>query len=67
MEQEDYHFKFKIVILGEEGVGKTTFLDCTTHSSPCLALTANFGKVIESSSIPDLYLKVCIPVPSRPV
>ena len=28
MEQEDYHFKFKLVILGEEGVGKTTFLDC---------------------------------------
>lgn len=28
MEQEDYHFKFKIIILGEEGVGKTTFLDC---------------------------------------
>ena len=58
MEQEDYHFKFKIVILGEEGTGKTTFLDCNVDWVwNAIALTANFGKVMDSSSIPDLYLK----------
>jgi len=28
MESDDYHFKFKIVILGDKAVGKTAFLDC---------------------------------------
>lgn len=27
-ELDDYHFKFKISIVGDSGVGKTTFLDC---------------------------------------
>jgi len=59
MEQEDYHFKFKVSIVGEEGVGKTTFLDCSLLYNQ-LALTSTFGKVIDSSSIPDLYLKVTL-------
>lgn len=29
MESEDYHFKFRFVILGDKSVGKTAFLDCT--------------------------------------
>ena len=29
MEGDDYHFKFKTVILGDKAVGKTSFLDCT--------------------------------------
>jgi len=29
MEGDDYHFKFKVVILGDKAVGKTSFLDCT--------------------------------------
>ena len=28
MEGDDYHFKFKVVILGDKAVGKTAFLDC---------------------------------------
>ncbi len=27
METEDYHFKFRITLLGEKSVGKSTFLD----------------------------------------
>jgi small GTP-binding protein len=27
MEAEDYHFRFKIVLVGDNGVGKTTLLD----------------------------------------
>lgn len=30
MEGDDYHFKFKVVILGDKAVGKTSFLDCTS-------------------------------------
>jgi GTPase SAR1 family protein len=30
MEGDDYHFKFKVVILGDKAVGKTSFLDCNT-------------------------------------
>jgi len=30
MEGDDYHFKFKVVILGDKAVGKTAFLDCNT-------------------------------------
>jgi GTPase SAR1 family protein len=26
-EKEDYHFRFKVVVLGESKSGKTTFLD----------------------------------------
>ena len=29
MEGDDYHFKFKVVLLGDKAVGKTSFLDCT--------------------------------------
>jgi GTPase SAR1 family protein len=28
MESDDYHFKFKVVVLGDKAVGKTSFLDC---------------------------------------
>lgn len=28
MESEDYHFKFKILIIGDKGVGKTSMLNC---------------------------------------
>jgi GTPase SAR1 family protein len=39
MESEDYHFKFRIVILGDKSVGKTAFLE---------SQTSNFGKVVDS-------------------
>ena len=25
---DDYHFKFKVLIVGDKGVGKTSLLDC---------------------------------------
>lgn len=31
MEGDDYHFKFKVVILGDKAVGKTSFLDCKVY------------------------------------
>ena len=29
MENDDYHFKFKVVVLGDKAVGKTSFLKTT--------------------------------------
>ena len=26
---DDFHFKFKVLIVGDKGVGKTSLLDCT--------------------------------------
>jgi len=49
MELDDYHFKLKIVLIGDKGVGKTTFLD---------AVTSNFGKVVESEQSDELNTKV---------
>jgi len=49
MEIDDYHFKLKIVIIGDKGVGKTTFLD---------AITSNFGKIVESEQSNELNTRV---------
>ncbi len=38
-ELDDYHFKFKIAIVGDSGVGKTTFLD---------AISSTLGSVVEN-------------------
>jgi GTPase SAR1 family protein len=46
MEIDDYHFKFKFVILGDKHVGKTTLVD---------SLANNFGKVIETESSEEYY------------
>ena len=37
-ETEDYHFRFKIAIVGDAGVGKTSFLD---------AISQTLGTVVE--------------------
>jgi len=37
MDGDDYHFKFKVVILGDKAVGKTSFLDCNLHNIQPLA------------------------------
>lgn len=47
-ELEDFHFKFKIAIVGDTGVGKSSFLD---------AITQNLGKVVENESSTELNTK----------
>ena len=32
-EEEDYHCRFKVVVLGETKLGKTTFLDSKTKKN----------------------------------
>jgi GTPase SAR1 family protein len=46
MESDDYHFKFKVLIIGDKGVGKTSLLDCKLLSY--LAITQAFGKIVFS-------------------
>ena len=48
MDSEDYHFKFKLVLLGDKGVGKSAFLDSVTN---------NFGKILESEQSDELNLR----------
>ncbi|OMJ78075.1 hypothetical protein SteCoe_22183 [Stentor coeruleus] len=48
MEAEDYHFRFKIVLIGDNGVGKTTLLD---------ALTQNYGRVLENETVEEMHFK----------
>lgn len=48
-ELDDYHFKFKIAIVGDSGVGKTTFLD---------AISSTLGSVVENEQSSELHIKV---------
>ena len=48
-ELDDYHFKFKIAIVGDSGVGKTTFLD---------AISQTLGTVVENEQSSELHIKV---------
>ena len=48
-ELDDYHFKFKISIVGDSGVGKTTFLD---------AISSTLGSVVENEQSSELHIKV---------
>ncbi|CDW74685.1 ras-related rab-4 [Stylonychia lemnae] len=47
-ELDDYHFKFKISIVGDSGVGKTTFLD---------AISSTLGSVVENEQSSELHIK----------
>ena len=38
MDSEDFHFKFKIVVLGDKHVGKSSQID---------AIAMNYGKILE--------------------
>lgn len=48
---DDYHFKFKIAIVGDSGVGKTAFLD---------AISQTLGTVVENEVSSELHIKVSI-------
>jgi hypothetical protein len=55
MELDDYHFKFKISVLGDKGVGKTIITDGKLFY---LAIINNIGKIIESEESDELSIKV---------
>ena len=48
-ENNNYHFRFKIALVGDSGVGKTTFLD---------AISQTLGSVIENEESSELHIKV---------
>jgi ABC-type lipoprotein export system ATPase subunit len=48
-ENNNYHFRFKIAIVGDSGVGKTTFLD---------AISQTLGSVVENEESSELHIKV---------
>lgn len=56
MESDDYHFKFKIALIGDTNVGKSTLIDSNWDFN--LGLTHNLGKVIENDAAGDLHVKV---------
>ena len=56
MESDDYHFKFKIALIGDTNVGKSTLIDSILVL--LLGLTHNLGKVIENDAAGDLHVKV---------
>ena len=48
-ENNNYHFRFKIALVGDAGVGKTTFLD---------AISQTLGSVVENEESSELNIKV---------
>jgi hypothetical protein len=50
---DDYHFKFKISLVGDSGVGKSAFLD---------AISSTLGTVVENEISSELHMKVKITV-----
>ena len=47
-EIDDYHFRFKISLVGDSGVGKTSFLD---------AISQTLGTVVENEESTELHIK----------
>lgn len=50
-ENNNYHFRFKIALVGDSGVGKSTFLD---------AISQTLGSVIENEESSELHIKVSV-------
>ena len=50
-ENSNYHFRFKIALVGDSGVGKSTFLD---------AISQTLGSVVENEESSELHIKVRI-------
>ena len=48
-ENNNYHFRFKIALVGDSGVGKSTFLD---------AISQTLGSVVENEESSELHIKV---------
>lgn len=47
-DNNNYHFRFKIALVGDSGVGKTTFLD---------AISQTLGSVVENEESSELHIK----------
>lgn len=47
-ENNNYHFRFKIALVGDSGVGKSTFLD---------AISQTLGSVVENEESSELHIK----------
>ena len=47
-EVDDYHFRFKISIVGDSGVGKTSFL---------YAISTTLGTVVENEESTELHIR----------
>jgi signal recognition particle receptor subunit beta len=70
LDQEDYHYRFKIVVLGDVKSGKSTFLDSKQLKinyfkfNPLLrsALTQSNGKVIELETSEEISERVSLHV-----
>lgn len=56
MEQEDYHFKFRIIVVGDKHVGKSAFMDSIANS---------FGKIVENENSDELNIRVLFPLPRQ--
>jgi len=50
-ENSNYHFRFKIALVGDSGVGKTTFLE---------AISQTLGSVVENEESSELHIKVSL-------
>jgi small GTP-binding protein len=59
-DQEDYHYRFKVIVLGDTKAGKTTFLDSIIINK--LALTQSNGKVIESESSEEISERIALQI-----
>jgi signal recognition particle receptor subunit beta len=62
-DQEDYHYRFKVVILGDVKSGKTTFVDSNKTYNKInlkIALTQNNGKVIEVEASEEITERISL-------
>ena len=51
IDNNNYHFRFKIALVGDSGVGKSTFLD---------AISQTLGSVVENEESSELHIKVSV-------
>jgi small GTP-binding protein len=59
-DEEDYHYRMKIVVLGDTKSGKTTFLDSKFIIK--IALTQNNGKIIEIETSEEISERISLTI-----